>query len=77
MCDLKTALTKSNLFLESYKNCDEKYKPWVEEVRKRRDRLFAQLNQDWISVMFRFYSWKDFAIPIVTNVMINNALIGS
>ena len=42
--DHQNALTRSNIFLESYKNCDEKYKPWVEEVTAHRDRLFARLN---------------------------------
>ena len=42
--DVKNSLTKCELFLESYKNCDEKYKPWVEEVKERRARLISQMN---------------------------------
>jgi tetratricopeptide (TPR) repeat protein len=42
--DRENALLKSNLFLESYKNCDEKYRPWVEEVKARKERLISQLN---------------------------------
>ncbi|NND79495.1 MAG: hypothetical protein HKN53_06330, partial [Maribacter sp.] len=42
--DSENALIKSNLFLESYKNCDEKYKPWVEEVKARKERLIAKMN---------------------------------
>jgi tetratricopeptide (TPR) repeat protein len=42
--DRENALTKSNLFLESYKNCDKKYQPWVEEVKARRDRLISRMN---------------------------------
>ena len=42
--DRENALLKSNLFLESYKNCDEKYRPWVEEVKARKERLNALMN---------------------------------
>ena len=42
--DRENALIKSNLFLDSYKNCDEKYRPWVDEVKARRDRIIAQMN---------------------------------
>ncbi|MDH3652061.1 MAG: adenylate/guanylate cyclase domain-containing protein, partial [Saprospiraceae bacterium] len=42
--DVNNSLTKCNLFLESYKNCDEKYQPWVEEVKARRERLISRMN---------------------------------
>jgi tetratricopeptide (TPR) repeat protein len=42
--DRKNALIKSNLFIESYKNCDEKYQPWVAEVKARRERLISRMN---------------------------------
>lgn len=42
--DTENALAKCNLFLESYKDCDEKYRPWVEEVKERKDRLIAAMN---------------------------------
>jgi len=42
--DRENALIKCNFFLESYKDCDEKYKPWVEEVQARRDRLISLMN---------------------------------
>ena len=42
--DTKNALTKCNIFLESYKNCDKKYQPWIEEVTARRDRLTTRMN---------------------------------
>jgi class 3 adenylate cyclase/tetratricopeptide (TPR) repeat protein len=42
--DTENALAKCNLFLESYKDCDEKYRPWVEEVKERKDRLIDAMN---------------------------------
>jgi class 3 adenylate cyclase/tetratricopeptide (TPR) repeat protein len=42
--DANNSLTKCNLFLESYKDCDEKYQPWVEEVKVRKERLISQMN---------------------------------
>jgi tetratricopeptide (TPR) repeat protein len=42
--DRENALIKCNFFLDSYKNCDEKYRPLVEEVKDRRDRLIARMN---------------------------------
>jgi class 3 adenylate cyclase/tetratricopeptide (TPR) repeat protein len=42
--DYQSALTRSNIFLENYKNCDTKYRPWVDEVKARRDRLISQMN---------------------------------
>ncbi len=37
------ALAKCNLLIKDYADCDEKYKPWVEEVTQRRDRLMARV----------------------------------
>ena len=42
--DSENALAKCNLFLESYKDCDEKYMPLVEEVQERKNRLIAKMN---------------------------------
>ena len=42
--DAQKALKKSNIFLESYKNCDAKYRSWVEEVKGRKNRLIARMN---------------------------------
>lgn len=42
--DTENALAKCNLFLESYKDCDEKYMPLVEEVQERQNRLIAKMN---------------------------------
>lgn len=42
--DTYNALTKCNILLESYKNCDEKYRPWVEETKERRNRLISKMN---------------------------------
>jgi len=42
MGDRDKALNRCNIFLEAHQNCDEKYLPWVEEVKQRRDRLMAK-----------------------------------
>ena len=42
--DINNAIIKCNILLESYKNCDEKYRPWLEEVKERKERLIAQMN---------------------------------
>lgn len=42
--DTKNALEKCNLFLESFKDCDEKYRPMVEETKERRNRLISLMN---------------------------------
>ena len=42
--DIDRAIYKSELFLDLYQDCDEKYKPWVAEVTERRDRLMKQVN---------------------------------
>ena len=42
--DVDNALKRCNIFLESYKNCDEKYRPWVEEVTARKERLMARMQ---------------------------------
>ena len=39
--NLNEALHNCNLLLEYYQDCDEKYKPWVEETQKRRDRIIS------------------------------------
>ncbi|NNF36637.1 MAG: hypothetical protein HKN68_21220 [Saprospiraceae bacterium] len=44
MGDNKNALNKCNLFLESFKDCDEKYRSMVEETKARRDRLISKMN---------------------------------
>lgn len=36
------AIAKSELLIDLYKDCDEKYQPWVEEAKERRDRLRAR-----------------------------------
>lgn len=41
--DVNHALSKCDLLLKSFKDCDEKFKPWVEEVKDRRNNLMAKL----------------------------------
>ncbi len=41
---IEKALAKCNLFLRNYKDCDEKYRPWLEEVAERRQRLINKIN---------------------------------
>jgi len=36
------AIAKSELLIDLYRDCDEKYKPWVAEAVERRDRLQAK-----------------------------------
>ncbi|NNE76058.1 MAG: hypothetical protein HKN31_03195, partial [Pricia sp.] len=38
------ALAKCNLFLRNYKDCDEKYRPWWNEVAERQKRLINKIN---------------------------------
>ena len=42
--NLDKALAKCNLFLKNYEDCDEKYRPWWNEVAERRKRLLDQVN---------------------------------
>ena len=42
--DTQNAMIKCNILLESYKNCDEKYRPWVDDVKKRKQRLIAAMQ---------------------------------
>ena len=42
--DLDKALYKSDLFLDLYEDCDEKYQPWVAEVTERRNRILNKVN---------------------------------
>ena len=42
--DINKALAKCNLFLRNYKDCDEKFRPWYNEVAERQQRLMAQVN---------------------------------
>ncbi len=42
--ELDKALAKCNLFLKNYRDCDEKYRPWWDEVAERRKRLIDQVN---------------------------------
>ena len=42
--EMDKALYKSDLFLNLYQDCDEKYKSWVAEVTERRNRLLKQVN---------------------------------
>lgn len=42
--NINKALAKCNMFLKNYENCDEKYRPWWNEVAERRKRLLDQRN---------------------------------
>jgi class 3 adenylate cyclase/TolB-like protein len=42
--DIMKAIAKCDLLLKTYKDCDEKFRPWVEEVAERRERLIATIN---------------------------------
>lgn len=42
--NMDRALYKSDLFLNLYQDCDEKYKSWVAEVEERRNRLLKLVN---------------------------------
>jgi tetratricopeptide (TPR) repeat protein len=37
------AIAKCNWLIKNYKDCDEVYRPWVEEVTARRDRLMKRI----------------------------------
>lgn len=37
------AIAKCDLFIKDYMHCDEKYKPWYEEVMERQKRLMAKI----------------------------------
>ena len=40
----ENALEKCNILLKTYKNCDPKYRPWVEETKKRKERLVSEIQ---------------------------------
>ncbi len=42
--NLNEALHNCNLLLDYYQDCDEKYRPWVEETQKRRDRIISKIK---------------------------------
>ena len=42
--DINKALAKCDLFLRNYKDCDDKFRPWYDEVAERQQRLIAQVN---------------------------------
>lgn len=42
--NISKALAKCNVFLKNYKDCDDKYRPWWDEVTERRKRLVDQIN---------------------------------
>jgi len=41
--NISKSLEKCNLLLNSFQNCDDKYKHWVTEVKERRDRLQTKI----------------------------------
>lgn len=41
--DMDKAIAKYNLFIKDYSDCDEKYRPWLEEVTERREGVMAKL----------------------------------
>jgi len=42
--DWEKALAKCDYFLRTYKNCDPKYRHWIEETLKRKDRIILKMN---------------------------------
>ncbi len=42
--DYNKAIRKCDLLIKDFQDCDPKYKPWVEEATKRRQRLFASMQ---------------------------------
>jgi TolB-like protein len=42
--DINKALAKCNLFWRNYKDCDERFRPWYNEVAERQQKLIAQVN---------------------------------
>jgi hypothetical protein len=42
--NINKALAKCNVFLKNYKDCDDKYRPWWNEVAERRRKLIDQIN---------------------------------
>jgi tetratricopeptide (TPR) repeat protein len=42
--DINKALAKCDLFLRHYKDCDEKFRPWYDEVAERQQRLITHVN---------------------------------
>lgn len=42
--EINKALAKCDLFLRNYKDCDEKFRPWWNEVAERQKRLINKMN---------------------------------
>ena len=42
--EIEKALAKCQLFLRNYRDCDEKYKPWLNEVMKRQKNLLNKID---------------------------------